>query len=387
MNTPYHARFYYDVDKPEMSWDALPLVDEEALRRALQGETLYTTVTVDGDPVRTLSAPGFDHQGRRGAVQTAYPLKDVYRAASGVNGALLLLLPIALLCAGWVGVVLTNRVLRRVHRMTLAAGGIGAEDFSRRLPVIGEDEFSELAETFNGLLGRLEKAFQGQKRLLQQQQRFTADASHELKTPLTIIKGRAGLARSRATTDEKSQHTFREIEQAADTMTQLVQDLLLLARSDEGQLGRDPIDLSARELLEQARAQALQEGGARIALDIVPEDLIVKGNEEELTRLFRNLLDNAVRYTPAEGQITVTARASQEKVVVTVEDTGVGIAPEHLLHLGERFYRVDTSRTRPTGGTGLGLSICRSIVEAHGGTLAFESVPDVGTKVRVTLPG
>jgi len=385
MSTPYHARFFYALGRPEMQGDTLPAVDPDALTRALKGESVYTDVLVDEDPVRVFSAPGFDHEGRKGAAQNAYPLKDVYRAVSGVDTALLLLLPIGLLCAGWVGVVLTNRVLKRVQRMSHAAGRIGAEDFSRRLPVSGSDEFSELAETFNALLGRLDRAFQEQKQILQLQQRFTADASHELKTPLTIIKGRAGLALSRASTDEKSRGTFQEIEAAAGTMSQLVQDLLLLARSDEGQMGRDPMELLVREVLESARTQAMQEGGAPITLQIEPEDLTVTGNEGELVRLFRNLLDNAVHYTAADGRIIVTAHADPGHVVITVQDTGTGIAPEHLPHLGERFYRVDASRTRPTGGTGLGLSICRSIVAAHGGTLAFESTPGVGTTVTVRL--
>jgi signal transduction histidine kinase len=386
-NNPYRPHLFNTEGKSEWPGDKRPVWDAGALTRALRGETLYTTVTVEDEPVRVLSAPGFDHQGRRGAVQNAYPLTDVYRAVSGIDAALLLLIPVGLLGAGWVGVALTNRVLKRVQRMTQAARRIGAVDFTLRLPVSGDDEFSELAETFNGLLGRLDRAFQEQKLLLQLQRRFTADASHELKTPLTIIKGRASLALGRASTDERSRRTLREIDEAACTMSQLVQDLLLLARSDEGQMGRDPMDLLVREVLESARAEALQEGGAPMVLEIEPEELSFPGNEAELVRLFRNLLDNAVYYTSAEERITVTAHSSNGNVVVTVEDTGTGIAPEHLPHLGERFYRVDASRTRPTGGTGLGLSICRSIVEAHHGTLTFESVPGIGTTVTVTLPG
>lgn len=362
------------------------LWDPAALARSLRGETVYSTVTVDGEPVQVVSAPRFDMVGKRGAVQYAYPLKDVYRAINGVDAALLLLVPIVLLGAGWVGSALTDRVLQRMHQMSQAAGEISAEDFSQRLPVSGADEFSELAETFNGLLGRLDRTFQEQKQMLQLQQRFTADASHELKTPLTIIKGAASLALSRTSSDARAWRAFREIDDAADRMSQLVQDLLLLARSDEGQMGGDPVELLVREVLESARSQALQKGSAPITLIIEPEALSLTGNEAELIRLFRNLLDNAVRYTPSEGRITATARASQNRIIATVEDTGVGIAPEHLPHLGERFYRVDASRTRPTGGTGLGLSICRSIAEAHCGSLTVESALGVGTTVTVILP-
>ncbi len=390
-SNPYRPHHYEQNGVSEAARDTRPIWDKAGLASALKGDTVFNTVIVDEEPVRVLSAPAFNRQGKRGAVQNAYPLKEVYRALSGVDTVLLLLIPLGLLGAGWMGSALTNRVLRRVQWMTQAAGRIGMEGgaggFARRLPVVGSDEFAELADTFNGMLGRLDTAFQEQKQLLELQQRFTADASHELKTPLTIIKGRAGLALGRETTDEKSRRAFQEISNAADNMAQLVQDLLLLARSDEGQMGQDRRELLIVEILETAREQALQEDRAPITLDAQPETLTVMGCQSELARLFRNLLDNAVRYTPAQGAITVTARRRQNEVVVTVTDTGSGIAPEHLPHLGTRFHRVDASRTRPTGGTGLGLSICRSIVEAHGGTLTFASQLGVGTTVTVVLPG
>ena len=170
-------------------------------------------------------------------------------------------------------------------------------------------------------------------------------------------------------------------------MSQLVQDLLLLARSDGGQLGGGRIDLPMREVLELALARIARDAVTpKVRLALPEEDLRVIGNETELVRLFRNLLDNAIRHTPPDGTITVDARRSGSHAVVTVADTGVGIAPEHLPHLGERFYRIDDARSRPTGGTGLGLSICRGIVEAHGGTITFQSRVGEGTAVRVTLP-
>jgi signal transduction histidine kinase len=321
---------------------------------------------------------------QKGAVQYAYPLKEVYRAVSGINLTLLLLAPFALAGAGLVGVTLTNRVLRRVQVMTQAAGRIGAADFSRRLPVTGDDEFSELAETFNGLLGGLDSAYQQQQELMKLQQRFTADASHELKTPLTIIKGRAGLGLERAGVDDKSRRAFEEIESAANTMDKLVQDLLLLARSDEGRLGNQQTELLVQEVLSTARAQTA--GAERVLLEIDNEEVTVSGNEIELVRVFRNLIDNALSYSPSDKPVLVSARRELDMAIVTVTDHGSGISPEHLPHLGERFYRVDASRTRPTGGTGLGLSICGSIVSAHGGAMEFKSDVGVGTTVTVRLP-
>ena len=389
-NSEFRVHHYNAKGQTDTASDTRPIWDKAGLAAALQNKTLWNTVTVNEEPVRVISAPGFNIRGEKGAVQSARPLTEVYWALKGIDTVLLLLIPVGLLGAGWMGSALTNRVLRRVQWMTQAAGRIGMErgsgGFARRLPVVGSDEFAELANTFNGMLGRLDKAFQEQAQSLELQQRFTADASHELKTPLTIIKGRAGLALGRETTDERSRRAFQEISKSADSMSNLVQDLLLLARADEGQMGRDRRELLMVEILQSAREQALQDNCAPIDMDVEPQTLTVTGNQAELARLFRNLLDNAVRYTPPDGNVSVAARCEQGFAVVTVRDNGSGIALEHLGNLGKRFYRVDESRTRPTGGTGLGLSICRGIVEAHGGTIAFESELGVGTTVVVRLP-
>jgi signal transduction histidine kinase len=179
---------------------------------------------------------------------------------------------------------------------------------------------------------------------------------------------------------------LQEIDRAADTMRQIVQDLLLLAHADAGQAGRERIELLVREVLERAIAQTARKDSAPVRLHISDETLAVPANEGELARLFSNLLDNARRATPPEGQITVTAAREADQIVMRVADTGIGIAPQHLPHLAERFYRIDTARARLDGGTGLGLSICKSIVDAHGGTLSFQSTPGKGTTVTVSLP-
>jgi len=374
-----------------MSDDTRPAWDADGLARALKGETVHSIVLVEGEPVRVLSSPGFTPLRSRGAVQSAYPLKEVYRALSSVNTALLLLIPIGVGGAWWLGSALTNRILRRVQRMTQAAGHIGAQDFSQRLPVSGSDEFAELAQTFNDLLGRLDGAYQGQKRALESQRRFTADASHELKTPLTIVKGNTSLALARTSTDDSSRRTLMEIDSAAESMSCLVQDLLLLARLDEEQVNRNPVEVLVGEILERAVAEArppINNSGdrAKITLAIQPPDLSVSGDEDDLARLYRNLLDNALRYTPSDGKISIVAHATANHVVISVQDNGAGIAAKHLPHLGERFYRVDASRARPDGGSGLGLSICRRIVESHNGAMEVESTIGKGTIVRTMLP-
>lgn len=382
---PFHPHLYTPEGGSFDASDTRPVWDPAGLRKGLAGQATHETVTFEGEPLRVVSMPGYNPDRRKGATQNAYPLREVYRAVAGLDTALLLLIPVGLISAGWMGSALTNRILRRVQQMSHAAGSIGAQNIAGRLPVAGNDEFAELAETFNGLLGRLELGYREQEQLLQLQRRFTADASHELKTPLTIVKGSSSLALTRASTDEVSRKTFQEIDQAAQSMARLVQDLLLLARSDEGQLGREKIEMLVSEVLQTARTQATR-GDAEIEICVDPEDLTIRGNEAELVRLFRNLFDNAVRHSKKGASVSVRAIRVEDRLEVTVADRGSGIPPEHLSHLGERFYRIDTSRSRIEGGSGLGLSICKSIAEAHGGSIAFESVIGKGTVVRVRLP-
>jgi signal transduction histidine kinase len=222
---------------------------------------------------------------------------------------------------------------------------------------------------------------------LEQQRRFTADASHELKSPLTVIKGTVGmvLASDPPFTPEQQRSALETIGQATESMVALVQDLLLLARSDGWQLGQSRIEVLLDEVLEQAVKLTPSEG-APVTLTLTDPALTVVGNESELIRLFANLLDNARRHTPPSGQVTATAERDGDTLIVRVDDTGVGIAAEHLPRLFERFYRIDDARTRGMGGNGLGLAICKAIAEAHGATIEVSSQVGVGTRVTVRLP-
>ncbi|HEV2474161.1 MAG TPA: HAMP domain-containing sensor histidine kinase, partial [Chthonomonadales bacterium] len=349
---------YDRAGRPLDPFDTRPPWDRSALEQALSGRIVYTTVKQNGGLYRVISRPLPSTGPPLGAVQAAYPLEDVYRALSGLTAALLLLIPIGIVGAAAAAVLITNRVLGRVRLATEAAAQIGATELSRRLPVSGADEFSLLARTFNRLLDRMETAFRSQERALEQQRRFTADASHEMKTPLTVIKGAASSALNTPGLPERYREATKEIDQAADRMSHLVQDLLLLARSDSGQLGRNPVEILVREVLERAISATPNASGVPVALELAEDSLTVIGNEAELERLFINLLENAVRHTPVNGSVRLRAQASGIRVRVQVTDTGSGIPAEALPHLGERFFRADSSRSRTDGGAGLGLSIC-----------------------------
>ena len=382
---PYRPHHFDLQGRSIVPSDDRPIWDPAGFTQAKQGRRRYATVVVDGEALQVLSDPVRERGVIVAVVQVAQPLAGVQLAIAGLDRALLTLIPIGLLFAGLGGAYLTNRVLRRVHLTTQAARHITIQDFSTRLPVTGNDEFSELAETFNGLLNRSQSAFEQQARILEQQRRFTADASHELKTPLTIIKGTTSLTLTGQPIVAVYHAALQEIDRAADTMSHLVQDLLLLARSDGGQLGKDQIELLARDVVDTAISGITGERGL-ISLDIADETLSVMGNERELVRLLSNVLENAMQHAPSDSIISVSVQTEEKHALIRVRDTGPGIAPEYLPHLGERFYRVDTARSRPEGGTGLGLSICKGIVEAHGGTLGIESTIGSGTTVLIRLP-
>ena len=356
-------------DKP---WDG------RSFGRSLNGRTVYSTVRDGGTPTRILSIP-IERRGRIDEVlQLAFPLDGVLREINALTSTLLTLAPLALLAAGLGGAFLTGRALRPVREIAETTARMGASDLSQRLPVAGRDEFSELSSSFNAMLARLEEAFERQRR-------FTADASHELRTPLSIVKANTSLALEHPWPEERYVEFLAAIDAAADRQSRIVEELLFLARADAGKLARDMGPVCLIEALEEAAQIVSRPDRPCINLESINPALMVPGSGSELSRLWTNLLENAVRHTPPEGTVTVSALADAKSVTVTITDTGEGIAPQHLPHLGERFYRVDAARSSGTGGTGLGLAICRSITEAHGGRMTIESKVGVGTTVQIRL--
>lgn len=386
-----HPRFFDLSGKPMLT--SLPPWNASGLTQSLAGRMVFSTVRDGADDVRVYSMPLRRDGTIQGVVQVGNSLSGIYEDRARMTRTLLTLIPLVLLAAGLGGAFLTDRALRPVRQIAQAAGRIETENLSLRLPVAGHDEFADLAERFNGMLSRLqigferqEQAFAHQQEAFEQQRRFTADASHELRTPLTIIKANTSLSLSASRTPEEYQKTLRAVDLAADRMNRIVQDLLLLARADADQLAYslEPLALSDILALVESSFHSLEH--PPIVLDLPPSLPRICGHADSLVRLFCNLLENAIRYTPLGGQILFTAESRTDTVVVTVADTGEGIAPEHLPHVQERFYRAEAARSRAHGGTGLGLSICRSIVEAHGGGLAVHSTLGIGTSVFVTLP-
>lgn len=354
--------------------------DRNAFEEAKKGRGGFSFVELQDGTTRVYTAPVLKEGKIVGAVQTAYPMQDVFRASQNLRSILLtVVVPLGMALAALGSLFVVGRLLRPLRRLLGDAERIDSAGGGGRLAVAGQDEFAELAGTLNGMLERLDASFQAQRAALEAQRRFSADASHELKTPLAVVKANAGLLLYTGSRSEDDRESLVAIDEAAGRMNRLVRDLLLLARADDGGL-RTPSEVCD---LGEIAARAIRETpqGALRAVLQREEPTPVRCDSDDLTRALVNLIDNAIKHSGASEPVIVRVAGTTVEVI----DQGEGIAPEHLPHLFERFYRVDASRSSETGGTGLGLAIVRSIVEAQGGTVEVHSKKGEGTTFVVRL--
>ncbi|MGH2558723.1 MAG: sensor histidine kinase [Thermomicrobiales bacterium] len=283
--------------------------------------------------------------------------------------------------------LLARSALSPVNAIVRTAREIGERDLSRRLPVKHRrDELGRLATTFNDLLARLEVAFRQREETLAQQRRFAADASHELRTPLTSIQGYARMLRQWALEDPATaRESIAAIEREATRMSELVESLLRLARGDEGApLNPAPHDLGEVAAAAVDATRAAVDGKVGVVYQPPPTPVVATFDHDRIRQATGILLDNAVKFTPEGGSVTVIVRANGQAVELAIADNGLGIAEDHLPHIFDRFYRVDQART--TGGAGLGLAIARQIADQHGGAITVASQPGRGSTFTLTLP-
>jgi heavy metal sensor kinase len=371
---------------------AVRLLAPEGLVWQSLGDTVPTVLaeppsagyqTTSGDERWRLYTQSLLVGGRRiGWLQAAQSLDQTDQVIDNVRTQILLGLGLVLTFAGFGGLLMADRALRPIDRITRTAQSIGASDLSRRIDYHGPaDEVGHLATTFDGMLGRIEAT-------LVRERRFLADASHELRTPLAALKGRIGVVLGHERSVGEYIGTLQDLEREVDRLIRLSTDLLLLARLDQDTLSWQPEGLGGTELLlaivEQLQPLATAKH-LQLALDIA-DDVPLYGAPDHLIRLFLNLLDNALKYTPPGGRVSVSARATATETRVVIRDTGPGIPPDHLEHLFERFFRGDQSRARSSGGAGLGLSIAYEIVRWHRGSIEVQSEVGCGTSFSVRLP-
>jgi two-component system, OmpR family, sensor kinase len=317
---------------------------------------------------------------------TAASLSDVDATLRRLLLAMLLVTVSVLLGIVALGIWVVRIGLRPLTAIETTAAAIAAGDLSRRVERAEPNtEVGRLGMALNTMLGQIQAAFEATAASEARLRRFVADASHELRTPLAAVRAYAELfGRGANSRPDDLERSMTGIERESRRMSLLVDDLLLLARLDEGRpLEHEPVDLAALAAEAVETATALEPGRP---IGLSTEEAIVDGDHDRLRQVVDNLLANVRAHTPPSAPATVRVARSGGSAVVEVEDTGPGMAPEQAARMFERFYRADPARARARGGTGLGLSIVAAVAEAHGGSASAVSEPGTGTTVRVTLP-
>ncbi len=348
------------------------------------GQITFRTVSGADDENVRVAARAVDVQNHRYMLELVQPVTMGERSLARFGRMLMLVIPLALILASLGGYWLSGRALAPVTQITADARRINATNLSARLAVPpAHDELRELSETLNNMLGRIDQS-------ISQLRQFTADASHELRAPLALIYTAAEFSLRRERPREELVEALEKILRESRHTASLVDSLLILARADSGEDGQQPrtsIDLSV--LCHDAANRAVELASAKgisVSNNLGSTSIVVDGDETALRRLLLILVDNAIKYTPAGGSVSIRLAPEESAALIRITDTGIGIAPADLPYVFDRFWRADKVRSRATGGTGLGLAIARWIVNRHGGVIVVSSEVGRGSAFTVTLP-
>jgi len=359
-------------------------------RRALDsGEPASGTSEFSGqEPAYIYAVPVDPPRGRARVVEAGKSYEPALEGVEAIGAILAAGIGVAFLLSIGGAYLLARAALGPVEAVTATAREMGEGDLARRLPVAyPRDEIGRLTTTINGLLARLDAAFRRREEALSRQRRFAADASHELRTPLTSISGHARMLDEWALEGDRetARRSVGAIRREAAKMRGLIESLLTLTRGDEGapmEVGRHDLGAVAREAAETAAAAA----DGKVSVEYIPgeHEAMATFDRERVMQVASILLDNAVKYTPNGGNVTVRVEGEGDHIALAVSDTGVGISEDQLPLVFERFYRADAARAEE--GVGLGLSIARQIAEAHGGTIEARSKVGAGSTFVLLLP-
>ena len=328
-------------------------------------------------------------KGGWGFVRAAIPLRLIDETLGQVRHSVLLAAVLALVLSSGIGLVLSRSLTRSLREMSEVAQKIAHTDFSKRIHATGRDEFGDLGRAINTIAENMDRQVTDLRRLENVRKEFVANVSHELKTPLTCIRGYAETLRTGALDDHEAAARFVEkIESNAGQLQNLVEDILKLSEIESGrqEMARVPVDLRrAVETVLEGVAEALK--NKKLFCDNnISEGTLASGDPQAFRQILGNLIDNAVKYTPEGGRIMVSSEALGSFLRVTVADTGIGISEKDLPRVFERFYRADKARSRQMGGTGLGLAIVKHLVQAQGGEVGVKSEVGKGSEFWFTVP-
>jgi signal transduction histidine kinase len=364
----------------------LPL-ETQCIEKIRRGEVCFDQEFVQGSLLLIYSKPIMQlSTGEKiGLLQIGRPFADQQQALDTLRSILIIGSGVIPLVAFGIGWALAGTAIRPINKISQTAQQIGAErDFGRRVEYKGpQDEVGRLAATFNTMLAELQESFRQVEQALQAQRRFVADASHELRTPLTTIRGNISLLQREPPIEEEDRvAVLTDMLGECERLIRLVNNLLALARADAGKpLRSEPIAI--KPLIEDVSRQAQMLHPYRLICYDTLLDMTILGDEDALRQVLVILLDNALKFTPTDGRITITTGADSGSVTISVIDTGIGIDPAAIPHIFERFYRGDVSRTGE--GAGLGLAIAKTLVEGQHGTLSVCSAVGEGSTFVVTL--
>jgi signal transduction histidine kinase len=370
---------------PDLAGLILPL-NEENKQTLRQGKTCFETASFNDEEFLIYNQPLAEPDSPPIIVQVAMSLVQRQRFLGDLRNILVTGSTVILIVVFGVSWLLAGLALRPIHRITQTAQAIGSEqDFNRRVDYKGpNDEIGQLAVTFNAMLTALQATYLQMEETLQAQRRFVADASHELRTPLTTLRGNLGLLqRQPPIKAEDRADVLADMVDETERLMRLVNELLALARMDAGRpLQQDPILLGP--LLADVCHQAKLLAPERTIVCRAEVGMTVRGDSDALKQVLLALLDNALKHTPPGATITLSATAQEEQIAVQVSDNGPGIAPAHLPHNFDRFYRGDAARSSP--GTGLGLAIAHELTRAQQGIITVESQVGQGSTFTLMLP-
>jgi heavy metal sensor kinase len=364
----------------DIEGEALP-TSFNALERAMRGEIVYETIERTKPRLRMITIPILENKKVTSVVQVGTSLEDFDETIRKLLLIMIISIPTSICVTIVVGYFMARKALRPVDQIRRAAVKISSSNLDEKIDITGrKDELSRLAETFNAMINRLKDAFQ---RINQ----FSIDVSHELKTPLTILKGETEVALRK----EREKHDYQALLtsnlEEIDRMSCIIDDLLLLSKADTREIKLNVEEVALRDLIvDVIMDMKVVADKKSVALETSElEDIRLKGDELKLRRMFLNIVENGIKYSHVGGKVSVSSYVNDGYAKIDVKDNGIGISEEDIKYIFDRFYRADRSRKRESG-SGLGLSISRWIAEAHKGGIEVKSQPAQGSMFTIKLP-